>query len=518
MLIPHGHKPEILMCMKNTISFTTSKGNVYLYSPFRNQILLIHPLISIFHQADKDSADLSLLLGANTKHKEITLGESGLYPAREARAQLSKYRFLKKHGYFRPVQTVNLNGRLTPIKVEENLSQIKQIIFETTEDCNLDCVYCIYSKFYINEERGKRNFDPDQARRMLSLILDKRGPTADNYLIISFYGGEPLKNFKFIRQIVEFCLVPKYKHINFRFTMTSNGLLLAKYAGFLALHQMEVSVSLDGDSQSNMFRVLKNNKSSYNLVVKNIDTVKEKYPDYFDKHITFLTVLHNRNSYGSVHSFFQERYNKTPLVSAINTVNINEEFKDEFRKTFLEGKRTDSSDSEVMKKIFLNHPGVKETADMIEKYSGFVFKNYYQVLSSKTRSKQTREFIPTATCMPFSMRLFLTTEGSILPCEHISRIFEIGKFDSNSITITPDTISQYYNNFFDKIQDLCSRCLLAEHCKECIFNTKIETGQPVCEFFTDEKLFSKQMAATLGLIEQDYKLYQRIIREAFHEK
>lgn len=504
--------------MKNTISFTTSKGNVYIYSPFRNQVLLCHPLIPLFLKVDRDSANLNNFLRTNFKNKEFSFGASGPYPVQEARIQLSRYRFLKRHGYFKPVRSVNLDGRLTPMKIDDNLSKIKQIIFETTEDCNLDCVYCIYSKFYINKERGKLGFNFGQAKKMLSLILSRRSPEAGTDLILSFYGGEPLKNVKFIRQVVEFCQSPEYRHINFRYTMTSNGLLLAKYADFLAEYKMEVSVSLDGDNQGNMFRVLKNNKSSYNLVVKNIDTVKEKYPDYFDKHISFLTVLHNQNSYGSVTKYFRERYNKIPLISPINTVNINEEHRDEFRKTFLDDSRTDSSEHEVMKEMFLNHPGIKEVADVIEKYSGFVFKNYYQVLTSKTKGSQNKQFIPTATCMPFSMRVFLSADGSILPCEHISRVFEIGKFDSDHILITPETISEMYNSYFDKIKNLCSRCLLADHCKECIFNTKIETDKPVCEFFTDEPQFARNMSATLSLIEQDYPLYQRIIREAFHEK
>jgi uncharacterized protein len=504
--------------MKNTISFSTGNGNVYLYSPFRNQLLLCHPLIPLFYQADKESAALNQLIASNTKNKKFSFNGSATYPASEARIQLSRYRFLKKHGYFKPVESINLDGRLTPTKINENLSTIKQVIFETTEDCNLDCVYCIYSKFYINKERGKREFNFDQARRMLELILSLRSVEPGTDLIISFYGGEPLKNFKFIKQIVNFCQSPEYKQVNFRYTMSSNGLLLAKYAGFLAEHQMEVSISLDGDSRGNQFRVLKNNKSSYDLVIKNIDAVKEKYPDYFDKHITFLTVLHNQNSYGSVTSFFRERYNKIPLISAINTVNINEEFRDEFANTFLKDRRTDPSEREVMKEMFLGHPGVKEIADVIEKYSGFVFKNYYQVLSSASKRKQSKQFIPTATCLPFSMRVFLSADGSILPCEHISRVFEIGKFDSGEITITPETIAQLYNDYFAKIKELCSRCILADQCKECVFNTKIETDQPVCEFFTDEIRFTRGMASTLSMIEKDYPLYQRIVREAFHEK
>ncbi len=166
----------------------------------------------------------------------------------------------------------------------------------------------------------------------------------------------------------------------------------------------------------------------------------------------------------------------------------------------------------------MSHPGVKELSDILEKYSGFVFKNYYEVLASRKGAKRVQQFIPTATCQPFSMRMYLTADGSILPCEHISRIFTIGLLDSNKVTINPDEIAATYNRYFEKITTLCNHCLIADHCKECIFNTRIETDKPVCDFYTDEAKFTKEMGTALSMVEQDYPLYQRILKEAFHDK
>lgn len=504
--------------MRNTLSFTTIHGNVYLYSPFRNQVLLCHPLVPLFFNAEKQGINPSVLLKTSTKGRFFTTNDAGTFPIHDARIQLARYKFLKRHGYFRPVKPVNLEGRLSPTKVEDNLSTIQQIIFESTEACNLDCTYCIYSKFYINQKRGTKEFDIRKARLMLSYILDKRSPAAPKELIISFYGGEPLKNIRFIREVVEFCQLPRYKEINFRFSMTTNGLLLARHAQFLSEHNMEVSVSLDGDGQANQYRILKNGKPSYNLVVQNIDTLRKQYPGYFDKHVSFITVLHNQNSYESVFRFFQERYNKTPLISAINTIDINAEYADEFKETFIRNKREEPLSGELISEMFMSHPGTKELSDILEKYSGFVFKNYFEVLASRKGAKRVQQFIPTATCQPFSMRMYLTADGSILPCEHISRIFTIGALDSNKVTIKPKEIADYYNQYFEKITTLCNHCMIADHCKECIFNTRIETDKPVCDFFTDEAKFTKEMGAALSMIEQNYPLYHRILKEAFHDK
>jgi hypothetical protein len=52
---------------------------------------------------------------------------------------------------------------------------------------------------------------------------------------------------------------------------------------------------------------------------------------------------------------------------------------------------------------------------------------------------------------------------------------------------------------------------------ECMFNTKIETDHPECEFFTDEKHFSQRLSKQLSLIERDYPFYLKVLKETFDE-
>lgn len=503
--------------MKKTLSFKTSNGNVYIYSPFRNQILLVHPLIPLFYNAEVNGKKVDVIFYSISQGDTILGIDTKTVTLKEIKQQLLNYRFLKRHGFFRPINQINLDGRLTPAKIEENLSNIQQIIFETTESCNLDCTYCIYSKFYSNQQRGTKKFDIQRARTMLSYIINQRSQSAPKELIISFYGGEPLKNFRFIQQIVDHCHTA-FQGFSFHFSLTTNGLLLARHAAFLAKHNFDISISLDGDKEANRYRVLKNKKPAYNLIVQNIDTLREQYPEYFEKHISFLSVLHNQNSHESVFRFFQERYNKTPLVAPINTVDINYDHVDEFKETFLRNRREDCQITNPLSDMFMSHPSVKELSDILEKYSGYVFKNYYQVLAVHKGRQGTQKFIPTATCQPFSMRVYLTTEGSILPCEHISRIFEIGQLEPNDVSIIPEEIANYYNRYFEKVSKLCKDCMIADHCKECIFNTRIDTDDPACDFFTDEATFTKDMAAAMDLVEQDYPMYQRILKEVFYDK
>jgi len=503
--------------MKNTVTFTTEKGNIFLYSPFRNQFLLCHPLIRHFFQLEKKGMNLSDHLNQIRLKGKLELKDFGVFKFEEVRYQLSKYHFLQKNDFFTPVKHLNLGGILSPNRIEENMSKLQQIIFETTEECNLSCTYCTYSKFYINPERGKQKMNPEDAHRMLDLILSKRDPLKNKELTVSFYGGEPLKNFGLVSGVISHLhAYPKPKP-NFRFTMSSNGLLLSKYMDYLAENHVEVAVSLDGNEQENTFRVLKNNKPSFEIVIKNLEKVKKKYPDYFDKCISFLTVLHSKNSYKSVYSFFIKKFKKTPIVSSIATFNINKEFKSEFISTFLKGKIMKSSDLKTMRRMMFHHPRVKEIADTLEKYSGYVFTTHGQLILLRKRNVSKKNIIPTGTCLPFSLRILLTADGIILPCEHISRIFEIGRLDRDGVRIDYDSIALMYNRYYSKIRPLCEQCYMEDHCLECMFNTKIETESPECDFFTDEAHFTHRLSKNLSLIEKAPPLYLQIIKEAFHD-
>ncbi len=502
--------------MKHALTFSTNKNNTYLYSPSRNQLLLCHPLIRYFNQIDDHNASIKIFKTELSGKKVIDIPDIGTFQVSEIEYQLRKYFFLKRQGYFKSVPGKNLHGKLYPAMIEENIGNLKQIIFETTETCNLSCTYCTYSKFYINKERSRKKFRLEDAQTMLGFLLSKKKHQWQKELIISFYGGEPLNNFKFIRNVILFLEPYKQKGHRFRYTMSSNGLLLLKHIDFLVEYAIDAAISLDGDEIANSYRVLKNKKASYKLVTKNLDKVRKAYPAYFDKHISFLTVMHNKNSYPSVYRFFSERYQKTPLMSAINTLNINEEFKEEFRDTFFTDRPSDSMDHGILEALFTSHPQVKSMADIVEKYSGYYYSDFRELASADRLRKDQKKYIPTATCLPFSLRVFLSADGSILPCEHIPRIFELGQQRQNNILLDSHKISEDFNTWYEKIRPLCEKCFIHDHCKECMFNTKIETDRPECEFFTDENKFTGFLSQNMSRIESVYSMYLRILKEGLN--
>jgi uncharacterized protein len=504
--------------MKNPVFFETLNRNHYLYSPYRNQLRLCHPLIPWFHTLEPGKNGIQQWLQEAKQAGSASIPGAGSFSWHEIEYQFSKYRFLRKHGFFKPARMINLKGRLKPSDIRDNLAHVKQIIFEVTEDCNLCCDYCTYSKFYLNKPRANRSLRFEDARHTLRALINKRTPSPLNQLIISFYGGEPLKNFPFIRSVVEFTRQVPPGTCSFRFTMSSNGLLLKKYIGFLVDHSFELSVSLDGDAFANSFRVTRNRKPSFDLVTGNLDYIKKTYPEYFEKYISFLTVMHNRNSYQTIHRFFMERYGKLPMISDINAVNLDPCHEAEFRKTFRSDPVRDKNESLTTRLYKTRSPRVRDMSNMIEHYSGFVFKNFFEMFAPGPGKPATKKFIPTATCTPFSIRAYFTADGGIMPCEHISRFHEIASYAGDRLYVRPREIARLYNRYYDKISVFCSKCYFSDNCKECIFNTGIETSRPVCEYYMREPKFREYLSQKYSELEKQFRFHQKMTRDAIRQE
>ena len=81
-------------------------------------------------------------------------------------------------------------------------NKLGQITFEVTQKCNLRCDYCIYQeenpKFRDFSQHGDMSFEI--AKKVIDYSLDKM----KDEFYITFYGGEPLLNFKLIKQCIEY--------------------------------------------------------------------------------------------------------------------------------------------------------------------------------------------------------------------------------------------------------------------------------------------------------------------------
>ncbi|MBP7496459.1 MAG: radical SAM peptide maturase, partial [Bacteroidales bacterium] len=76
------------------------------------------------------------------------------------------------------------------------------------------------------------------------------------------------------------------------------------------------------------------------------------------------------------------------------------------------------------------------------------------------------------TCIPFSLKLYLTVNGKILPCEKISHDYFLGIIEENNVFLDFNKISNLYNSMFTSVKSICLNCYKNTSCLDCIFIIK----------------------------------------------
>ena len=401
--------------------------------------------------------------------------------------------------------------------VLNNLINLKQLTFEVTDACNLKCKYCGYGEFYDDyDERTNRNLSIKRAINLLEFLEDKwnsrHSSSIKKRTTISFYGGEPLLNISFIKEIVSWIEKRELLQCHFVFSMTTNALLLKKHIEFLVKHDFRILVSLDGNKANHSYRIDHSGNNSFDVVYENIKYVKNKFPNYFDKNVSFNAVLHNKNDYSSLVDFFRKEFDKLPKVSELNTMGIKPERLREFSRLYRSKiqQLNQLSDKEFIKEIlFMDNPETSSLCSFLHWHTGNVFKSYNDLLFNENQKK----WIPTGTCLPFEKKMFVTVNGKILPCERISHEYALGHVDEEGVLIDVEQITIKYNNWLKKYKPQCTVCYNAHTCKHCMFYNNDLKGSGCCPYFMDKKQFDLYVESQLSYLSENPRLYKKIMKE-----
>ena len=121
---------------------------------------------------------------------------------------------------------------------------VKALCLHVAHTCNLNCSYCFASQGKYHGERALMSFEV--GKQALDFLMDNSG-TRHN-LEVDFFGGEPLMNWDVVKQLVAYARsVEKERGKNFRFTLTTNGVLIDDDVIEFANKEMSnVVLSLDG--------------------------------------------------------------------------------------------------------------------------------------------------------------------------------------------------------------------------------------------------------------------------------
>lgn len=135
-------------------------------------------------------------------------------------------------------------GKEIAAGVTDTEQKVEQIILEVTEQCNFRCKYCVYSEdFSGNRDFGNRRMPTEIAFKAIDWALENSGAK----LAITFYGGEPLLNFKLMKAVIERSQAKRgNKEIVYSFT-SNMSLMTREIATYLAqVPNLYIMASIDG--------------------------------------------------------------------------------------------------------------------------------------------------------------------------------------------------------------------------------------------------------------------------------
>lgn len=152
---------------------------------------------------------------------------------------------------------------------------VKALCLHITHDCNLACKYCFAEEGEYHT--GKRELMSYEVGKQALDFLVANSGTRRN-LEVDFFGGEPLMNWQVVKDLVAYGRsIEKENNKNFRFTLTTNGVLLNDEIQEFANKEMaNVVLSCDGRPEiHDMMRPFRGGQASYDKIMPKFKKLAE---------------------------------------------------------------------------------------------------------------------------------------------------------------------------------------------------------------------------------------------------
>lgn len=354
------------------------------------------------------------------------------------------------------IEDIELNETIIQSKVKD----LNHVIFETTQECNLECKYCVYAsqRYLYQRTPSSQSLNFETARKTLDYIKKIIYGRNDRELAIGFYGGEPLLNYQMIKQIVKYSR-NIFKNWKLNFSMTTNGTLLTeKIIRFLIDNLFFLRISLDGPIENHdAKRVFPTGKGSFQQVIKNMNKIKKINEEYFKK--VFLAVVISKDlPLEKTVDFFKNNELVKHLPMRISFVN--EKDNDYYKyfpynqQKFIQS-RKNFYDSVIEKK--------RNKIELLPIESSFID----QIKRLTSYNVKKRIFFTTAATCFFDNRLFVDVNGRFHVCERVNQSFSIGGVESG---FNYAGMSQMIKEFSELIKTNCLDCEANYLCERCFAN------------------------------------------------
>ena len=227
------------------------------------------------HSVDEVAYDV-ISMYENHSHDEIT------------EAMLKKYQDTpdvtkeELEELYQDIETLKEQGKLFSHDIYEGKAfdlknrhtEVKALCLHIAHTCNLTCDYCFAGQGKFSGKRALMSLEV--GKQAIDFLIANSGKRKN--LEVDFFGGEPLMNFDVVKEIVAYARsIEKEHNKNFRFTLTTNGMLIDDdVIAFANKECHNVVLSLDGRKEvHDKLRRTAGGKGSYDIIVPKFQKMVE---------------------------------------------------------------------------------------------------------------------------------------------------------------------------------------------------------------------------------------------------
>lgn len=475
---------------KNTplIKKFKTESKYYVYDTWTNEILNVHKNFWDYLQEAENGH-----INQNSLKKVSNLAEVKMEVEKAQKQGYLSTERPEVATYYKPG---NWKDEIT-IEINYNLNEL---LLNVTEKCNFRCSYCTYSdSYYHTRNHSSREMSWEIARKSIEYAINhsENREKDGQPLAIGFYGGEPLCNFKLIKQSVLYCK-KKYSHRNILFLMTTNGSLInEEIANFLIDNKFSIIFSIDGPQDlHDRYRKTIKGKPTYLYAIRGYDLIKK------------LDI--NKKCDISINSVMPPPFKLSEMEKFVN--NVDDQIKiampANFKTTFY-----NQFDMTAEYQVY-----VEQSNQYFEKYAKDLINGNYKnrnklainlferdliMIAKRNMNRMNKKTASHGQCIIGSRRLFVSCDGKFYPCERVGEEYIIGNIKKginfDYLYSLIEKLSMLYNRF-------CNNCWAIRLCYKCIANIDISEATLFNEFCNRKKVSIEQdLIRYCSILEQNSK-------------
>lgn len=338
--------------------------------------------------------------------------------------------------YAELVRTISVNQY-------KNVNSLK-ISLLVSQECNLKCSYC-YGDHGTYHKNGLMSVETAINSINKILLYNKIKKVS-----ICFFGGEPLLNFKLIKEVVKYCEhLQVNTDLSFEFDIISNGMLISEEVElFIIEHNINLQISLDGNKDYNdKYRRDSFDSGSYDMVIQKTALLRKK-----GVLSVRATLMPNNMDFCSIYEhLYSLNFKKIYISPAFNFFNKKEDYEKLTEQYILWLCQMENS---------INKGEYK-----------FVISNFNLI---SFLSKLDQAFARTTFCGATKNLIAVDIHGKMYPCHRFVNFDSLGMESIEKLKYTNKQIVHRVNN---ERNEKCKNCWALNLCVSgCIYNNFVESG------------------------------------------